>query len=149
MLGWHDIVALDGEGTLRFEAHTVSHPILPTLDEDAARAEIRDSRIELEERLGRPVSAFAYPAGLFGERERRLVIEAGYAAAVSCEPGVNRQRSDRFALRRRQIDARDRLLDFRAKVGGGHDTPLPLRDAYRRLRYGTVSGTPRRESSEA
>jgi hypothetical protein len=39
-------------------------------------------------------------------------------------------------LRRRQIDPRDRLLDFRAKVAGGHDTPLPLRGLYRRVRYG-------------
>jgi hypothetical protein len=81
------------------------------------------------------VSAFAYPAGLYGERERRLVADAGYAAAVSCEPGVNLPGGDRFELRRRQIDSRDRLLDFKAKLGGGHDTPLPLRTTYRRLRY--------------
>ena len=136
VLGWDEVVALDREGTLRFEAHTVTHPSLLAVDDDSARAEIRDSRTELEARLGRPVSAFAYPAGLFGERERRLVAEAGYAAAVSCEPGVNGADTDRFALRRRQIDARDRLLDFRAKVGGGHDTPLPLRGVYRRVRYG-------------
>jgi peptidoglycan/xylan/chitin deacetylase (PgdA/CDA1 family) len=138
VLGWDDVVALDGGGTLRFEAHTVTHPNLLALDEAAARAEIRDSRIELEERLGRPVSAFAYPAGLYGERERRLVAEAGYEAAVSCEPGVNLPDTDRLALRRRQVDARDGLVDFRAKVGGGHDTPLPLRGVYRRVRYGAL-----------
>jgi hypothetical protein len=44
--------------------------------------------------------------------------------------------TDRFALRRIQIDARDSLLDFRAKLSGGHDRPLPGRAAYRRLRYG-------------
>jgi peptidoglycan/xylan/chitin deacetylase (PgdA/CDA1 family) len=136
VMGWDDVVALDREGVLRFEAHTVSHPSLLAIDEASARAEIRESRLELSERLGREVSAFAYPAGLYGERERRLVEAAGYAAAVSCEPGVNDAHTDRFALRRRQIDARDRMLDFRAKVGGGHDTPLPLRGPYRRLRYG-------------
>jgi peptidoglycan/xylan/chitin deacetylase (PgdA/CDA1 family) len=136
VLGWDEVVALDRQGTLRFEAHTVSHPSLLAVDEPTAAAEIGESRRELEDRLGRPVSAFAYPAGLFGERERRLVAQAGYAAAVSCEPGVNLPGGDPFALRRRQIDARDRLVDFRAKVGGGHDTPLPLRDHYRRLRFG-------------
>lgn len=136
VLGWDEIVALDRQGTLRFEAHTVTHPSLLAVDDGTAAAEIRDSRHELQGRLGRTVSAFAYPAGLYSERERHLVSQAGYAAAVSCEPGVNRPDSDRFALRRRQIDSRDRLLDFRAKVGGGHDTPLPLRGAYRRLRYG-------------
>jgi peptidoglycan/xylan/chitin deacetylase (PgdA/CDA1 family) len=136
VLGWDEIVALDREGTLRFEAHTVTHPSLLAVDDSTAAAEIRESRRELQDRLGRTVSAFAYPAGLYGERERHLVAQAGYAAAVSCEPGVNRPDSDRFALRRRQIDSRDRLLDFKAKVGGGHDTPLPLRGVYRRLRYG-------------
>ena len=136
VLGWPAVTELDRAGTLRFEAHTVGHPNLLTLDEASAAAEIRDSRDELESHLGRPVLALAYPAGLFGERERRLAAEAGYAAAVSCEPGVNRADTDRFALLRRQIDARDGLLDFRSKVGGGHDTPLPGRRLYRRLRYG-------------
>jgi peptidoglycan/xylan/chitin deacetylase (PgdA/CDA1 family) len=149
VLGWDEVVALDRAGTLRFEAHTVTHPSLLAVDDDVARSEIEDSRTELEARLGRPVSAFAYPAGLFGERERRLVAEAGFTAAVSCEPGVNGPAADRFALRRRQIDARDRLLDFRAKVGGGHDTPLPLRGVYRRLRYGMGTGRPARASSRA
>jgi peptidoglycan/xylan/chitin deacetylase (PgdA/CDA1 family) len=147
VLGWDDVVALDRDGTLRFEAHTVSHPNLLALDDASARAEIQDSRLELEARLGRPVRALAYPAGLYGARERRLAAEAGYAAAVSCEPGVNRPDTDRFALRRRQIDPRDVMLDFRAKVGGGHDTPLPLRGAYRRARYGM--GRPARSSSRA
>jgi peptidoglycan/xylan/chitin deacetylase (PgdA/CDA1 family) len=141
VLGWDDVVALDREGTLRFEAHTVTHPNLLALDDESAAAEIGGSRRELAERLGRPVSAFAYPAGLYGERERRLVAEAGYAAAVSCEPGVNLPGGDRFDLRRRQIDSRDRLLDFKAKLGGGHDTPLPLRTTYRRLRYRMPAST--------
>jgi peptidoglycan/xylan/chitin deacetylase (PgdA/CDA1 family) len=149
VLGWEDVVELDREGTLRFEAHTVSHPNLLSVDEATAAAEISESRRELGLRLGRDVSAFAYPAGLFGERERRLVAAAGYAAAVSCEPGVNLPDTDRLVLRRRQIDARDSLLDFRAKVGGGHDTPLPLRGAYRRVRYGMSDGAPRRASSRA
>jgi hypothetical protein len=55
---------------------------------------------------------------------------------VTCEPGVNLPGDDLLTLHRRQVDPRDRRLDFRAKVGGGHDTPLPLRGVYRRLRYG-------------
>ena len=146
LLSWDEIVELDREGTLEFEAHSVSHPNLLLVDDDRARAEIQGSKVELESRLGRRVTAFCYPAGLFGERERRLVADAGFGSAVSCEPGVNHPDTDRLALRRRQIDARDSLLDFRAKLGGGHDTPLPLRGTYRRLRYGEATH-PRRTSS--
>jgi peptidoglycan/xylan/chitin deacetylase (PgdA/CDA1 family) len=136
LLTWDEIVELDRAGTFRFEAHTVTHPNLLLLSDEDARREIEGSKLDLEDRLERPVEAFCYPAGLFGERERSLVAEAGFRVAVSCEPGINLRGSDRLALRRRQIDPRDGRLDFRAKVGGGHDTPLPLRGLYRRLRYG-------------
>lgn len=142
LMTWEDITALDHGETLTFEAHTVSHPSLLAVDEATAREEIAGSKRELEAHLGRAVTAFTYPAGLFGERERRMVADAGFSCAFSCEPGVNRPDTDRFALRRRQIDARDRLLDFRAKLGGGHDSPLPMRNAYRRMRYGAPRGGP-------
>jgi peptidoglycan/xylan/chitin deacetylase (PgdA/CDA1 family) len=138
-MSWETIRELDGEGVLRFEAHTVTHPNLLQLDDDAARREIADSKSELEEKLGRAVDTFCYPAGLFGERERAFVAEAGFAVAVSCEPGVNTPATDRLALRRRQIDRRDTLLDFRAKLAGAHDTPPALRAVYRRLRYGAAT----------
>jgi peptidoglycan/xylan/chitin deacetylase (PgdA/CDA1 family) len=142
LLSWSEIQELDRGRTMRFEAHTVTHPNLLATDDRRAAREIEDAKDELEARLGRRVLAFSYPAGLFGERERHLVARAGYRVAVSCEPGVNLPDTDRFALRRRQIDARDRLLDFRAKVTGGHDTPLPLRGVYRALRYGEGRGRP-------
>jgi peptidoglycan/xylan/chitin deacetylase (PgdA/CDA1 family) len=137
LLTWDEVRALDRAGTLRFGAHTVTHPNLLALDEPAARAEIAGSRAALEKRLGHAVGAFCYPAGLFGARERGLAAEAGFALATSCEPGVNGPDSDPLALRRVQIDARDRLLDFRAKVGGGHDAAPALRAVYRRRRFGT------------
>jgi peptidoglycan/xylan/chitin deacetylase (PgdA/CDA1 family) len=139
VLDWDVIGELDREGTLRFEAHTLTHPNLLLLDEHVARHEIEGSKVALEARLGRLVQSFAYPSGLFGARERRLVREAGFRVAVSCEPGINGPYTDRLALRRRQVDARDSLLDFRAKLGGGHDTPLPLRAAYRRRAHGAAA----------
>src|SRR5918996_2779800 len=147
LLGWSEIAELDAGGTLGFEAHSVTHPNLLAIDDRRAAAEIEASKGELEAQLGRRVVAFSYPAGLFGERERRLAVGAGYRVAVSCEPGVNLPHTDRFALTRRQIDARDRLFDFRAKVSGGHDSPLPLRGVYRQLRYGEGSGKPRLAST--
>ena len=147
VLGWDEIVDLDREGTLRFEAHSLTHPNLLSLREAAAWEEISGSKQTLEEHLEREVLAFSYPSGLFGARERGLVAAAGFHVAVSCEPGCNSRGTDRLALRRRQIDRRDGLLDFRAKLGGGHDTPLPFRGVYRRRRYGMGAGSLRVASS--
>jgi peptidoglycan/xylan/chitin deacetylase (PgdA/CDA1 family) len=147
VLGWDEIAELDAEGTLRFEAHSLTHPNLLRLRDEGSREEIIGSKVALEARLGRPVRAFSYPAGLFGPRERAFVAESGFDVAVSCEPGLNTRSTDRLALRRRQVDARDSLLDFLAKVGGGHDSPLPLRGVYRRRRYGAGTARPRLASS--
>lgn len=147
LLAWDEIVDLDREGTLRFEAHSLSHPNLLTLRDAAAHEEIAGSKAALEARLRRPVLVFSYPSGLFGPRERGLVAAAGYRVAVSCEPGTNSRGTDRLSLRRVQIDRRDGLLDFRAKLGGGHDSPPPLRGLYRRRRYGMRAGSLRLASS--
>jgi peptidoglycan/xylan/chitin deacetylase (PgdA/CDA1 family) len=135
LMSWDDVVALDRQKTLRFEAHTVTHPRLTTLSAEAARAEIAGSKEALERGLGRPVEAFCYPGGVFGRRERDLAAEVGFRLAVSCDAGHNPPGVDPFALRRQQIETRDRLIDFRAKVGGGHDSALPFQRLYRRVRY--------------
>ena len=137
LMTWEDVLELDRDGTLRFEAHSLTHPSLPALADAEAKEEIAGAKRELENRLGRLVRAFSYPSGLYGEREEKIAAEAGYQIALTCEPGVNKRSTNRFALRRRQVDARDSLLDFRAKLGGGHDTSPPLRALYRRLRYST------------
>ena len=144
LLSWAEIEHLDATSALSFEAHSETHASLLTLSPDAARWELERSKATLESRLGRPVPGFCYPAGLFGSRERRLVAECGFELAVSCEPGVNDAHTDPFALRRIQVEPSDRLYDFRAKVGGGHDRALPFRSLYRRWRYGVQPGGPDR-----
>jgi peptidoglycan/xylan/chitin deacetylase (PgdA/CDA1 family) len=134
VLGWDDIVALDGSA-LSFEAHTITHPNLTALADDDAAREIAGSKRALEDRLGRAVTGFCYPAGVFGPRERALVARAGFDVATTCEPGANTPASDPLTLRRTAIDGRDRLADFRAKLAGGHDRPSALRAAYRRARF--------------
>lgn len=85
-------------------AHTVSHPILASLDDQAAQAEILGSRQALESLLGRPVTLFAYPNGRPGEdyspRTVELVRRAGFEAAVSTSWGVSRRSSDCLELPR-------------------------------------------------
>jgi peptidoglycan/xylan/chitin deacetylase (PgdA/CDA1 family) len=136
LIPWTQIVELDRASPFRFEAHTRTHPNLLHVDDARAHDEIAGGKRELEERLGREVDAFCYPAGFFGPRERAIVADAGFRTAVSCEPGVNTRRTDPLSLHRIQVDATDRLIDIRAKVGGGHDTPLRARAAWRRLRHG-------------
>jgi peptidoglycan/xylan/chitin deacetylase (PgdA/CDA1 family) len=136
VLGWDEITDLDRGSPFRFEPHTLTHPNLLALPEQEARSEIAGSRDRVAERLGRPAEAFCYPAGLYTDRERSLVADAGFSAAVTCDPGANGPATDPLLLHRTAVELRDGLVDFAAKVAGAHDTPLPLRSAYRRVRYG-------------
>jgi peptidoglycan/xylan/chitin deacetylase (PgdA/CDA1 family) len=70
------------------------------------RDEVRRSKVDLEEILGRPVSWFAYPFGSRGtytEESVRLVRQTGFAAACSGLPGSVELRTDRFQLPRMHV----------------------------------------------
>jgi peptidoglycan/xylan/chitin deacetylase (PgdA/CDA1 family) len=100
-------------------SHTRTHPRLPELDADAKRDEIRVSKARLEELIGRRVTAFAYPYGLFDEDARLAVQEAGYRAACSTRSGFNDPEVDRYLLRRIEVYGRDNLWQFRQKLKFG------------------------------
>jgi peptidoglycan/xylan/chitin deacetylase (PgdA/CDA1 family) len=91
------------EEGIEFGSHTRSHPFLTQIAPEAAREEIAASRHELEERVGRPVIAFAYPDGRFDETIERLVEEAGYACAFQTRRLSRADRDSRYALPRRPV----------------------------------------------
>jgi peptidoglycan/xylan/chitin deacetylase (PgdA/CDA1 family) len=63
LLSWSEIEELARRG-VDFGAHTVTHPNLARLELAAALVEMHESRIELEDRTGRPVNLFAWPYGI-------------------------------------------------------------------------------------
>jgi peptidoglycan/xylan/chitin deacetylase (PgdA/CDA1 family) len=94
-------------------AHTVTHPILRSLDAVRARYEIGESRRRLEAITGTPIELFAYPNGRPGEdyspEHVRMVSDAGYSAAVTTAWGSATPRTDRFQLPRFTPWSRDPL----------------------------------------
>jgi peptidoglycan/xylan/chitin deacetylase (PgdA/CDA1 family) len=105
-------------------AHTMSHPALVEQSADLARSEIADCRTSLEQCLGRPVWAIAYPFGdpsSVGAREYRLAEEAGYECAFVNMGGVLDPVSARFALPRIHVTAEMSLSVYEAHVSGVHD----------------------------
>jgi peptidoglycan/xylan/chitin deacetylase (PgdA/CDA1 family) len=85
-------------------AHTVTHPILTSLDDETARLEITAGKADLEEITGRSVRLFAYPNGKpgmdFDARHAAMVREAGFDAAFTTLPGPITRAQDRFQLAR-------------------------------------------------
>jgi len=62
--------------------HSMNHLDLTTLEPDALRTEIVESREKLEEKLGIPVLTFAYPFGFKNESAVDYVKFAGYIGAM-------------------------------------------------------------------
>lgn len=102
VMGWLELQTLRDSGW-EFGSHSVTHARLAELDERSLRRELVDSRVQLQRRLGGPVSTLAYP---FGGRTdmsaaaRRLAIRLGYQAVLSDYGGDNRTGSDPLWLRR-------------------------------------------------
>lgn len=90
----------------RIGSHTMSHARLTELDETAAREELRASRAALEDTFQIPVTDFCYPYGAHDDRVCAWTAEAGYATAVTVQPGV--VTSDSPALRLPRLLARHR-----------------------------------------
>lgn len=81
-------------------AHTVTHPELDVLRRPQAQAEIRNSKMRLEDILGDEVRTFAYPFGYASTRTRRLVAEAGFDSACRVRHALSAPGEERYALSR-------------------------------------------------
>src|SRR5204862_7418478 len=63
-LKWTQVREMEESGWVSFGAHTMHHPILADLTDPAeVQREVGECRTMLEQQLGHPVRAFAYPVG--------------------------------------------------------------------------------------
>lgn len=94
---WPEVRVLTNDADMG--AHTRTHPILTHCDDASCRTEITDCRLEIEARLHKPCSHFAYPNGDVGEREITIARLAGYRTARSIDAGWNGPGDDPFRLK--------------------------------------------------
>lgn len=132
-LSWEQAEEMAGAG-VEFVSHTVSHGSLAAMSRDQIRAELSDSRLALEERLGRPVQFFVYPYGepfTSGSAEAQQMVlellrETGYAGALTTSSGppyVSVQKADApYQLRRIPVSGGESIERF---AGSIDPTPTP------------------------
>lgn len=92
-------------------AHTVHHLTLPNHPADVQEREIVDCKSDLEELLGEPVPALAYPYGAWNRTSVELARAAGFALGVTCHEAALQVGVDPMLVPRRLV-SRDRARDF-------------------------------------
>jgi peptidoglycan/xylan/chitin deacetylase (PgdA/CDA1 family) len=114
-MGWDDARGLLVLGH-EVGSHTRTHRNLAALPADEAVRELRDSRAELEQRLGRVVRHASAPYGRaasFSPQVSAAAGETGYLSCASAQRGINPAGADTYALHRDHLAAGWPVRDVR------------------------------------
>jgi len=101
-MNWDEVEQMAKSG-ISFGSHTLHHVLLTQMEPEHAITEIRESRRELQERLGSEVPAFSYPWGAANSISRDAVRDTGYRYAVGTNPGLITGDADPWLLPRMAI----------------------------------------------
>jgi peptidoglycan/xylan/chitin deacetylase (PgdA/CDA1 family) len=101
--------------SLGFEigCHSMNHPYLTDLEDAALQREIVDSKLHLEQLIGKRVEHFSCPGGRFDQRVAQVARDAGYHTVSTSEAEENTPTTDRFALGRVAVRRNTSLSEFR------------------------------------
>jgi len=144
-VGWDELAALE-EGGVRVESHGIGHRPVSELEVAQAAREIALSKLRLEERLGRPVEAYAFVKGSLADYRPEhvsLVQQAGYTLGFTSVSGANGPSTDRYRLRRYNVEPYP-ARTFELVLSGACDL-ISMKDTvpgtYARRAFNKVLGT--------
>jgi len=101
-MSWDQMQAMQARN-IDIGSHTLSHTALTTLSPAQWEQEIQNSKLELEQRLSKPVTFLAYPHGLFSPAMFEYLKSAGYNGAFSGVTGLNFKDANLYELKRISI----------------------------------------------
>lgn len=126
-----ELIELAGLPGVTIGAHGKTHRPLTACNDVELEAELCSSKHYIEDLLGRPVTAVAYPFGSANIRVRNKAEQVGYDLGVCTRFDLNMPDRDPFLLCRCNIERNDTARVFHQKVRGDWDwycwrSPDPL-----------------------
>lgn len=124
------------EGGFEVGGHTLTHPHLPDLEDDALREELWESRARVKERLG-SCDTLAYPFGEWSDRVAAAAADCGYRFAFSLPTKTGQRQATAHSIPRINVDYRDddRRFGLKLSAAGKRTILSPaIAAARRRLR---------------
>ena len=98
-MSWAEVNEM-ARAKVTFGSHTQTHPILPKLPADVVQHELTESKINIEQKLGKRCDIFSYPNGDSSKEVREEVVRSGYRLAFLNSPGLWTRESDPFSIPR-------------------------------------------------
>ncbi|ODP36479.1 glycosyltransferase [Sphingomonas turrisvirgatae] len=117
LLDWDELRALQ-HCDMTVASHGATHRPLTVLDAETVVRELASSRFRLEQALGQPVAAIAYPYGAFDQPVRDAAGAVGYDFGFTCFDGLVTDHADPLALFRREVRGGIDLAQFDALLHG-------------------------------
>ncbi|MFA6322777.1 MAG: polysaccharide deacetylase family protein [Candidatus Buchananbacteria bacterium] len=141
-LTWEQVKIL-AQKNMEIGSHTRYHQYLAKeTDAEKLKIEIVDSKKKVEEELGQPITAFAYPFGSKSTSTIELIKAAGYLSARDIVNGYSHSQDDLFQLKayfatsdfirfKRIVDQPGLATDVAASCQRSQDCVLPTEYAVR------------------
>lgn len=113
-MNWDQIKEIHRTGLVTFEAHTVNHLSLTSLNSKNLIKELSESKRILQEQTGYPVNFISYPYGNSNESVRQAASKSGFVGGVGVWYGKVANPS--FNMPRFRITGRMSLKDFAQRL---------------------------------
>lgn len=113
------IKLLAQSGLIEIGSHTLTHANLNKLTDQECLNELFSSKQQLETMTGQPVTSFAYPFGIYSERDVNIAKQVRYLNAVTTVEGIDLDQPDFLQLKRIKISGKDSMftVKLRLKLG--------------------------------
>jgi len=112
-------------------SHTVTHPRLDRVSSDEVRRELRDSRNAIQDVVGRPVEALAFPHGAYTPECIEIAYELGYRQLFTIDACAFPGPLKHGLIGRFHVAPLESLLELRLKMMGAYDWLFHVRRAKR------------------
>jgi len=135
------------EDLITIGSHTATHKRLDELPLDEARIELTRSKKSLEDVLGRPVTALAFPHGAYTDEVVQAAYDAGYRQLFTIEACAHPGPLPMGLIGRFAASPVETELEFRLKIAGAYDWLYHVRHTKRRLMDPSEPTRPRKSIS--
>lgn len=141
-LSWHEVRELDALG-MEIGSHSHQHRPLTDVNLETAEAELKQSRVLLEQNLGKPVDLLAWPGGRYNRQLQALALGIGFRALWTTRWGSQRGNSAAAlsSIRRNNVVQHAPRAHFEAVLAGRNEYRRRAANSAMELMKATLSET--------